>query len=69
MSSSAVKNAVRRLKGFWLALRLSRLTPDQISEWIDSDEHHAELDALMPSDPASADGDRPQWRKRGEPRN
>lgn len=68
MSSSSINHAVRRLKGFWLALRLSRLTPDQIAEWLDSDEHHAQLDALMPPDPPAGPGERPRWRKRGEPR-
>jgi hypothetical protein len=51
MSTSPIADAARRLKGFWLALRLSRLSPDQIVAWLDSDEHHAELEALMPLDP------------------
>lgn len=60
MSSSAVKNAGRRLKLFWLALRLSRLSPDQLSEWISSEEHHAEVEALMLPDLFAPNGGWPR---------
>jgi hypothetical protein len=54
-----IENSVCLLKGFWLALRLSRLTRDEINEWFDSHEHHSELAAIVPPELAVHVGERP----------
>ncbi len=68
MSSDAIKSVVRWLKGIRLALVWSRMTPDQINEWLSSDERQAEVDALFLPEPDAVDGELPKWRRRGEPR-
>ncbi len=54
-----IENTVRLLTGFWLALRLSRLTRDEINEWFDSHEHHSELAAIVPPELAVHVGECP----------
>ena len=62
---SIVVKSRRRLKATRLFLGFLVMTPDQISEWFTSEQHYAELEALMPSESA-APGDRPRWlKKRG----